>query len=76
MNISNDREVIKMKTYLKYYFRITEPNGTEYDFEAYFEDNMEADRFITENESEGNKVGMVAPFIEEVQMNPEDLPNC
>ena len=65
-----------MKTYLKYYFRITEPNGTEYDFEAYFEDNMEADRFITENENEGNKVGMVAPFIEEVQMNPEDLPNC
>ena len=76
MNISNDREVIKMKTYLKYYFHITESNGIEYDFEAYFEDNMEADRFITENENEGNKIGLVAPFIEEVQMNPEDLPNC
>jgi hypothetical protein len=70
------REVIIMKTYFKYYLHITEPDGTEYDFQAYFDDHMVADKFMTENENEGNKVLMVAPFWEEVQMNPEDLPKC
>lgn len=64
-----------MRTYYKYYFHIIEKdNVAEYDFEAYFEDHMIADRFITENENDGNTVIMVAPFVEEVQMRPEDLP--
>lgn len=75
LNVSNDKEITIMRTYYKYYFHIIEKdNVAEYDFEAYFEDHMIADRFITENENDGNTVIMVAPFVEEVQMRPEDLP--
>lgn len=75
LNVSNNKEITTMRTYYKYYFHIIEKdNVAEYDFEAYFEDHMIADRFITENENDGNTVVMVAPFVEEVQMRPEDLP--
>lgn len=64
-----------MKKYYKYYFHIIDNEfNDEYDFQGYFEDHFEADKFITENENAGNLVGMVAPFIEEVYLNPEDLP--
>ena len=64
-----------MRKYYKYYFHIIDNEvNDEYDFEAYFEDHMVADRFITENENVGNVVGLVVPFIEEVYMNPNDLP--
>lgn len=64
-----------MRKYYKYYFHIIDNEyNDEYDFEGYFEDHMVADRFITENENVGNVVGLVAPFIEEVYMNPSDLP--
>lgn len=65
-----------MRKYYKYYFHIIDNElNDEYDFQGYFEDHMEADKFITENENAGNFVGLVAPFIEEVYMNPSDLPN-
>jgi hypothetical protein len=66
-----------MQTYYHYHFHIIDRElgyTIEYDFDCYFEDHMEADRFITENEHAGNTVIMIAPFITEVQMNPEDLP--
>lgn len=64
-----------MKTYIKYYFHIVDVEvNSEYDFEAYFEDHFEADNFIQENESVGNTVTILAPYFEEVQMRPEDLP--
>lgn len=64
-----------MKTYIKYYFHIIDVEfDSEYDFEAYFESHFEADRFIQENERVGNTVIILAPYFEEVQMRPEDLP--
>lgn len=55
-----------MKKY-KYYFHIVDVEfGTSYDWTAVFDDHMEADRFITENEVVGNLVKMRAPFFEEV----------
>lgn len=64
-----------MKTYIKYYFHIIDVEfDSEYDFEAYFESHFEADRFIQENERAGNTVIILAPYFEEVQMRPEDLP--
>ena len=59
---------------LKYYFTITDVEFDDvYDFEGYFEDHMEADRFITENEAVGNTVVMNYPFYEEVPMDKLDL---
>lgn len=64
-----------MKKYYRYNFHIIDNEyNDEYDFQGYFEDHMIADRFITENENVGNVLIMVAPFIEEVYMNPCDLP--
>ena len=64
-----------MKTYIKYYFHIVDVEvNSEYNFEAYFEDHFEADNFIQENERVGNTVTILAPYFEEVQMEPEDLP--
>lgn len=52
---------------LKYYFHIIDNEfNDEYDYEGYFEDHMEADRFITENENAGNVITIVAPFFEMV----------
>ena len=54
----------------KYYFHIVDNEyGGQYDYEGYFDDHFEADRFITENEAVGNVVTMVAPYYEFVSMD-------
>lgn len=54
----------------KYYFHIIDNEyGGQYDYEGYFDDHFEADRFITENEAVGNVVTMVAPYYEFVSMD-------
>lgn len=54
----------------KYYFNIIDNEyGGQYDYEGYFDDHFEADRFITENEAVGNVVTMVAPYYEFVSMD-------
>lgn len=54
----------------KYYFNIIDNEyGSQYDYEGYFDDHFEADRFITENEAVGNIVTMVAPYYEFVSMD-------
>ena len=56
-----------MTTRYKYFFHIVDAEfETEYDYEATFDDHMEADRFITENENDGNVVTMLPPYIVEV----------
>lgn len=48
----------------KYYFHIIDNEyGGQYDYEGYFDDHFEADRFITENEAVGNVITMVAPLL-------------
>ena len=60
---------------LKYYFHIIDKEfNSEYDYEGYFTDHFEADRFITENETVGNILTMVAPYYEQVSM--EEVPEC
>lgn len=47
--------------------------GTEYDYEAYFTDEMEEDRFITENEHVGNTLVYVClPVWVPIDEVPED----
>lgn len=59
----------------KYYFHIIDREvDDEYDFEGFFFDHMEADRFITENEHAGNTVIILAPFIQFVPLT--ECPNC
>ena len=54
----------------KYYFNIIDNEyGGQYDYEGYFDDHFEADRFITENEAVGNVITMVAPYYEFVSMD-------
>ena len=54
----------------KYYFNIidNEP-GSQYDYESYFDDHFEADKFIRENEAVGNVVTIIAPYYELVSMD-------
>lgn len=62
-----------MKTYYEYKMTINDKEFNEiYDFTAYFEDHMVADKFLTENKNVGNVV--VINSITEVQMRPSDLP--
>lgn len=59
----------------KYYFHIIDNEfNSEYDYQGYFDDHMEADKFITENERVGNEVIMIAPFIEWVAL--DECPPC
>ena len=54
----------------RYYFNIIDNEfGGQYDYEGYFDDHFEADRFITENEAVGNVITMVAPYYEFVSMD-------
>ena len=54
----------------KYYFHIIDNEyGGQYDYEGYFDDHYEADRFITENEAVGNVITMVAPYYVFVSMD-------
>ena len=55
---------------LKYYFHIIDNEfGGQYNYEGYFSDHLEADKFIQENEAVGNIITMVAPYYEEVNMD-------
>lgn len=57
----------------KYYFHIVDNQfSDEYDYIGYFTDHFEADKFIRENEADGNTVTIIAPFYEWVKM--EDVP--
>lgn len=54
----------------KYYFHIIDNEYSgQYDYEGYFDDHFEADRFIAENEAVGNVITMVAPYYEFVSMD-------
>ena len=54
----------------KYYFNIIDNEfGGQYNYEGYFDDHFEADKFIRENEAVGNVVTMVAPYYEFVSMD-------
>ena len=64
-----------MKTYYEYKMTIEDNEFNEtYDFTAYFEDHMVADRFLTENENVGNVI--IINSVAEVKMKPQDLPMC
>lgn len=55
---------------LKYYFHIFDnKSGTQYDYEGYFDDHFEADKFICENEAVGNVVTIIAPYYKFVPMD-------
>ena len=54
----------------KYYFNIIDNEfGGQYDYESYFDDHFEADKFISENEEAGNVVTIIAPYYELVPMD-------
>lgn len=56
-----------MTTKYQYFFHILDKEfATEYDYMATFDSHMEADRFIIENENDGNVVSMLPPYIVEV----------
>lgn len=56
----------------KYTMTITDVEFDDvYDYEGLFEDHMEADRFLTENENIGNSI--VIHKIEKVQVDSEIL---
>ena len=51
----------------KYFFHIIDNEvNTEYDYQGYFEDHFEADKFISENETVGNVVTIISPYYIEV----------
>ena len=54
----------------KYYFNIIDNEfGGQYDYEGYFDDYFEADKFIRENKAVGNVVTIIAPYYELVSMD-------
>ena len=54
----------------KYYFHIIDNEfGGQYDYEGYFADHFEADKFIRENEAVGNVVTIITPYYELVSMD-------
>ena len=54
----------------KYYFNIIDNEfGGQYDYEDYFDDHFEADKFIRENEAAGNVITIIAPYYELVSMD-------
>lgn len=54
----------------KYYFHIIDNEfSDEYDYEGYFDDHFEADKFIRENEVVGNVVTIIAPYYEFIPMD-------
>lgn len=64
-----------MKTYFKYYFHIVDVEfDSEYDYEGYFKNHFEAEKFIQENEEVGNTITIRSPYYEKVKMKPCDLP--
>lgn len=58
----------------KYFFHIIDNEvNTEYDYQGYFEDHFEADKFISENEAVGNVVTIILPYYIEVPRESVDL---
>lgn len=58
----------------KYFFHIIDNEvNTEYDYQGYFEDHFEADKFIFENEAVGNVVTIISPYYIEVPRESVDL---
>lgn len=58
----------------KYFFHIIDNEvNTEYDYQGYFEDHFEADKFISENETVGNVVTIISPYYIEVPRESIDL---
>lgn len=58
----------------KYFFHIIDNEvNTEYDYQGYFEDHFEADKFISENETVGNVVTIISPYYIEVPRESVDL---
>ena len=54
----------------KYYFNIVDNEfGGQYDYEGYFDDHFEAEKFISENEAAGNVITIIAPYYELVHMD-------
>lgn len=54
----------------KYYFNIIDNEfGGQYDYEGYFDDHCEANKFIRENEAVGNVITIIAPYYEFVLMD-------
>lgn len=54
----------------KYYFHIIDNEfSDEYDFIGYFNNHMEADKFIHENEAVGNVVTILSPYYEWVSLD-------
>ena len=54
----------------KYYFNIIDNEfGGQHDYEGYFDDHFEADKFICENEAAGNIITIIAPYFELVSMD-------
>lgn len=63
-----------VRIWMKYTFYIINvKDEMEYKFEAFFTDHMEADQFIRENEEDGNRVLIIAPFP---HWTTEQRPNC
>ena len=60
-----------MRKYYKYTMTITTTENDSYPFDGYFVDHFEADKFLTENELEGNSI--IIHSITEVEM--DSLPN-
>ena len=59
---------------VKYFFHIIDKQfNDEYDYNGYFKDHFEADRFIVENEEEGNTVYVVSPYYEYLPEDSVDL---
>lgn len=58
----------------EYFFHIIDNEvNTEYDYQGYFEDHFEADKFISENEAVGNVVTIISPYYIEVPRESIDL---
>lgn len=58
----------------KYFFHIIDNEiNTEYDYQGYFEDHFEADKFISENEAVGNVVTIMQPYYMAVPRESIDL---
>lgn len=58
----------------KYFFHIIDNEiNIEYDYQGYFEDHFEVDKFISENEAVGNIVTIIPPYYMAVPREQIDL---
>lgn len=58
----------------KYFFHIIDNEvNTEYDYQGFFKDHFETDKFISENEAVGNVVTIIPPYYMTVPREQIDL---